>query len=138
MASNIGYLVKSINDKIKIHADADLKGHNLTLAQSRVLIYLMNRDGRATQKEIEDFLDVSHPTVVGLISRMEKNGFLTFWKDESDRRNKIVQLTDMAIRTGKDMDTVVGEMEQKMLQPLTEEQIGQLTSMLELIYKNLE
>lgn len=138
MESHIGYLIKSINDKIKVNADEDLKSHDLTLAQSRVLVYLFKRGGRATQKEIEDFLKVSHPTVVGLISRMKKSGFLTFWQDDKDRRNKIVQLTDKAFETGKDMDAVIGMMEQKMLRPLTDSQIEELTAMLEIVYRNLE
>ena len=138
MISNIGFLIKSINDQIKVHADADLKSHNLTLAQSRVLIYLMNHDGLATQKEIEDFLEVSHPTVVGLVSRMVKNGFLTTWLDEKDRRNKMVQLTDMAIETGKNMDAMIVGMENRMLFPLSDEQKKQLSEALELIYENLK
>lgn len=138
MNMHIGYLIKSINDKIKVHADADLKSHNLTLAQSRILIFLLNREGRATQKEIEDFLEVSHPTVVGLISRMEKNGFLTTSLDDQDRRNKIVQLTNMAYETGKNMDALIDGMEIEMLSPLSEEQKLDLAEALQLIYKNLK
>lgn len=139
MTSHIGYLIKSINDKVKIHADADLKSHNLTLAQSRVLVYLQDRaDGKATQKEIEVYLSVSHPTVVGLVSRMENNGFLTSWLDADDRRNKIVQLTQSAKAIGKNMDSVIRGMEEKMLLSLSENQVSQLTEMLEIIYKNLE
>ena len=139
MTSHIGYLIKSINDKIKVHADADLKSHHLTLAQSRILVYLQACDGKkATQKEIESYLSVSHPTVVGIVSRMEKNGFLTTMTDPKDRRNKIVRLTQEAEDTGRNMDCVISNMEKKMLSPLSEEQIAQLTDMLESIYKNLE
>ena len=53
---DIGYLIKNINDKLKVKADADLKHSNLTLAQSRVLTFLASQDGQATQKEIEIFL----------------------------------------------------------------------------------
>ena len=52
---DIGYLIKNINDKLKVKADADLKHSNLTLAQSRVLTFLASQDGQATQKEIEIF-----------------------------------------------------------------------------------
>lgn len=139
MTLHIGYLIKSINDKIKIHADADLKSHNLTLAQSRVLVYLKSREnGRATQKEIEDFLSVSHPTVVGLVSRMGKNGFLTSWIDADDHRNKIVELTPSAKKIGDNMDFVIKGMEDKMLSSLSKNQISELSEMLEIIYKNLE
>lgn len=61
----IGYLVKMIDDKMKVKADADLTHYDLTLSQCRVLTFLQSQEGQATQKEIEDFLEVSHPTVVG-------------------------------------------------------------------------
>lgn len=137
MVSHIGYLIKSINDKIKVKADADLKSHKLTLAQSRIIIFLASKKGQATQKDIENFLQVSHPTVVGLVSRMESRGFLSCHLDPDDRRNKIVMLTDSAKETGFNMDEVIQNLEKKMLSPLTDEQIVQLTNMLEIIYKNL-
>lgn len=72
----IGCLLKMITDKIKMRADADLAQQGLTLTQSRVLGYLDRSGGQATQKEIEGFLQVSHPTVAGIINRMEQNGFV--------------------------------------------------------------
>ena len=100
---DIGYLIKNINDKLKVKADADLKNSNLTLAQSRVLAFLDSRGGQATQKEIEVYLEVSHPTVVGIISRMEQNGHLRCRVDETDKRNKIVALTEQAKALGEEM-----------------------------------
>lgn len=138
MGSHIGYLIKSINDRVKVHADADLKSHGLTLAQSRVLIFLMNRGGESSQKELEDFLEVSHPTVVGIVSRMEKNGFLTCRFAPDDRRSKLIRLTEKAEKTGQNMDSVINGMENRMLAPLTEQQIAELSAMLESICKNLE
>ena len=68
----IGCLLKMITDKIKIQADANLAQHDLTLTQSRVLGYLARSGGTATQKEIEGFLQVSHPTVAGVIGAAEQ------------------------------------------------------------------
>lgn len=134
---HIGYLVKTINDTIKTKADKDLKSHNLTLAQSRVLIFLNSQNGIATQKEIEEFLEVSHPTVVGIVSRMEQNGHLTTWIDPANRRNKMVQLTDYARTVGKDMVAVIQAQEQLMLRGLTPKQSQELEQMLWMVYHNL-
>lgn len=134
---HIGYLVKTINDTIKTKADKDLKSHNLTLAQSRVLIFLNSQNGIATQKEIEEFLEVSHPTVVGIVSRMEQNGHLTTWIDPANRRNKMVQLTDYARTVGKDMEAVIQAQEQLMLRGLTPKQSQELEQMLWMVYHNL-
>ncbi len=135
---HLGYLLKSITDKIKVKADADMKRHNLTLAQSRVMAFLNGKGGQATQKEIEEYLDVSHPTVVGIVTRMERNGFLATWFDAADKRNKIVALTDHARTIGQDMDAVVAEQEKQMLRGLTPRQIEDLFDTLTVIYRNIE
>ena len=135
---DIGYLIKNINDKLKAKADADLKHYNLTLAQSRVLTFLHFNGGQATQKEIEVFLDVSHPTVVGIVSRMEQNGHVISWIDENDKRNKIVKLTETAEALSMDMEHDISENERKMLASLSAEDIEQLRELLLAVYKNLE
>lgn len=93
-----GVYFKLITDKLHAKADADLKAHGLTMTQSRVLRFLSDSGGEATQKEIEDFLSVSHPTVVGIVSRLEQNGFITFHPDSADKRNKVVVLTEKPFR----------------------------------------
>ncbi|MGN1230880.1 MAG: MarR family winged helix-turn-helix transcriptional regulator [Anaerotignum sp.] len=137
MGKDVGYLIKVIHEKIKVKADADLKRHNLTLTQSRVLIYLTERGGEATQKEIETFMEVSHPTVVGILSRMEQNGFLTTWMDSENKRNKIVRLTEKALSTGKEITSFIAQNEKEMLVSLTDEEIRALEKSLSVIYKNL-
>lgn len=134
---HVGYLMKGINDKLKVSADNNLKNHNLTLTQSQVLAFLNSRDSIATQKEIEDFLEVSHPTVVGIVSRMEQNGHVTTWMDPENRRNKMVQLTEQARMIGTDMDSMINAQEEIILKGLTPEQIAELKNMLLVIYKNL-
>ncbi len=136
-ARQIGYLMKIINDRIKVNADADLKEHNLTLTQSKVLAFLNSQGGQSTQKEIEDFLNVTHPTVVGVVARMELNGFLNSWLDPSDKRNKIVALTDSARSTGLEMEHKIEEFEKKMRSGLSEAQVSEFIATLEHIYRNL-
>ena len=134
---DIGYLIKNINDKLKVKADADLKSYNLTLTQSRVFAYLNSCGGQATQKEIEIFLEVSHPTVVGIVSRMEQKGYLTTWQSE-DKRNKNVKLTMQAEAIGNDMEQNIKANERMLLSPLSKSEQEQLREMLGRIYKNLE
>lgn len=135
---DIGYLIKNINDKLKVKADADLKRHNITLSQSRVFAFLNSKGGQATQKEIEIFLEVSHPTVVGIVSRMERNGYVISYIDENDRRNKIVKLTKQAEALRMDMERSMIANEQKILTSFSNEDIKRLREMLLRIYKNLE
>ena len=118
LKNDVGYLIKSINDKLRVRADAELKQYHLTMSQSRVLVYLRSRGGQATQKEIETFLDVAHPTIVGLVSRMEQNGYVTCWPCE-DGRNKYVKLTPQAEAIDKDMQVNMQASEEMLLAPLS-------------------
>lgn len=126
-----------ITDKIKIQADANLAQHNLTLTQSRVLGYLARNGGTATQKEIEGFLQVSHPTVAGVIGRMEQKGFVSCRPDPSDKRSKIVCQTERAAAIAQDMHATIQATEQQMLRSLTPEQIAALEDALRTIYADL-
>lgn len=134
----IGYLLKVITDKMKARADADFKRYGLTIAQSRILGFLHEHGGEATQKEIESFLQVSHPTAYDIVSRMERNGFLLTWLDPEDKRSKIVRMTEKAVSIGEEIDNTVNENDKKLLRSLTEEQINEFENTLMVIYKNLD
>lgn len=136
LKNDVGYLIKSINDKLKVRADTELKKYHLTMSQSRVLVYLRSRGGQATQKEIETFLDVAHPTVVGLVSRMEQNGYVTCWPCE-DGRNKYVKLTPQAEAIDKDMQENMHTSEEMLLAPLSPEDRERLRDLLLTVAEHL-
>lgn len=132
---HIGVLLKLITDRMKNNADADFRKYDLTFAQSRVLVYLNSRS-ETTQKELEDYLCVSHPTIVGIISRMERNGYVRCWFDPQDKRNKMIALTEKAITHGKEMERVTEQREHDLVSALSETQIANLKEALLLIYKS--
>lgn len=136
LKNDVGYLIKSINDKLKVKADAELKQYNLTMAQCRVLTYLSSQGGQTTQKEIEVFLNVSHPTVVGIVSRMEQNGYVTCWACE-DGRNKYVKLTPQAEAIDKDMQENMHTSEEMLLAPLSPEDRERLRDLLLTVAEHL-
>lgn len=136
LKNDVGYLIKSINDKLKVRADTELKKYHLTMSQSRVLVYLRSRGGQATQKEIETFLDVAHPTVVGLVSRMEQNGYVTCWPCE-DGRNKYVKLTAQAEAIDRDMQENMHANEERLLAPLSPEDRERLRDLLLTVAEHL-
>lgn len=126
MIDDIGYLIKMTADRIQRMGDADFGQYNLTFTQSRVLVFLARHKGRSTQKEIRDSLQVSNPTMIGIISRLKKNGFVETFRDENDRRKTIVCMTDRAAQVNEKL-----ERSQKMLTAsLTDEESRQLADIL--------
>ena len=136
MKNDVGYLIKRINDKLAVRADVELKQYHLTMSQGRVFLYLSSRGGQATQKEIETFLGVAHPTVVGLVSRMEQSGYVTCWPCE-DGRNKYVKLTPQAEVIDKDMQENMHANEEMLLAPLSPEDRERLRDLLLTVAEHL-
>ena len=134
----VGFLMKQIADKDKKSIDAALQSKNITLSQYRVLKFISDTGTSVTQKSIENYLKVSHPTVVGIVSRMEKNGYLRCYPDENDKRNKIVEMTEQAARLSHEMQREVACQENKLLRGLTKEEIENLYRMLHIMYNNVD
>ena len=98
MCDDIGHLIKIVGERLKYQADIRLKESGLTMSQFQTMFFIHTHGGAVTQKEIETHLQVSHPTVVGIISRMEKKGFLTVEVNPDDHRGRIVRTTEKSDR----------------------------------------
>ena len=129
-ADDLGYLIKQISDKMRANADAVFRKHGLTYSQVHVLSFVQACGGSATQKEIEIYLDVSHPTIVGLVSRLEKSGFVTSHVDENNRRNKIVCVTKKAQQTRESLEIERQKTERRLEQALGQQEREQLMRLL--------
>lgn len=134
---DLGYLIKQISDKMRTNADAAFRKHGLTFSQVHVLDFVLACGGSATQKEIEIYLGVSHPTIVGLVSRLEKAGFVTSHIDENNRRNKIVCVTEKARQTRESLKKGRLETEERLAQALGQSEREQLMHLLSRLYQIL-
>lgn len=139
MLSDVGYLLKVIQDNADRHANQMFKSVGLTSSQVRILKFLRGRTGeRITQKEIEKYLQVSHPTVVGIIQRLENKGFVRTEFDGADKRNKYVYLTrkeeELFVRMRNSQD----EMENLLTKGMSEEEIKHLKELLQKVYNNVK
>ena len=124
-------LIKAINAKMRTQADAEFKKYDLTFSQVQVLCFIKKQGGETTQREIESFLKVSHPTVVGLVTRLEKNEY------EKDKRNKRVILTDKAKAIDKRLVKGKAEADQRLTESLSEKELAELTWLLKLVDANM-
>lgn len=133
----IGFRIKQICEKMLANADASLRRHGLTFSQMQVLEFLHFQGGLATQKEIEKYLGVSHPAVVGLVTRLAQAGFLECFMDESNKRNKIVCLTELAKEVEADTEIDRKAFDQKITEGMSQEEIREFHRLLSKVYDNL-
>ena len=94
-----GALIKQINDIMEKNANNALRGEDLTISQSGVLMLLdQKEDKTATFKDLEKRFGVSQPTMAGILSRLEQKKLVEFLSDPDDKRIRRAKLT------GKGMD----------------------------------
>jgi MarR family transcriptional regulator for hemolysin len=109
----------------------------LTGAQWKIIVVLSIKEG-ITQKNIADMAFVEAPTLVPVIDKMEKEGYLTRQPDPKDRRNNLIFMT----KKSKDMvdpiiDTVL-EIRNMGLKKISKKDIGTAKKVLEQIMINTE
>lgn len=139
MKRDIGSVVKRINDCIEKKANQNLKDYGLTLTQVRVLFYLYERkDAITSQKNIEDAFAVAHPTVVGILKRLEEKGLIYCSIDHTDRRMKNVYLTELINNVYEDISDKKAKLEYQLVAGLSNSQIEQLRDTLATIYENIK
>ena len=134
---DLGLHIKSLTDKIKASVDALLKEHDLTFSQTMIIGFLSEQGGRATQKEIEEYLQVAHPTVVGIISRLEKNNYVDCFNDERDRRNKIVCTTEKALNIVDDLRDGRSKLEKRLTRGLSKAELAEFRRILDILIENI-
>ncbi len=138
MYSDVGYLLKVIQENADRHANQLFKPVDLTSSQVRVLKFLRGRKGeKTTQKDIENYLKVSHPTVVGIVQRLENKGFIWTEFNGQDKRNKYIYLTQKEEDLFVQMKNSHEKFENLLTAGMTSDQIEQLKELLQMIYDNV-
>lgn len=135
---DIGFLFKQINMQIKKAIDKNLMEYDLTTSQSRVLFFIHFRgEDKTSMKDIEEHMKVTHPTVIGIVKRLEEKGFVTTASDPEDRRVKLVTITQKTTKMIKKLDQGKRKMDEKLLKGFTEQETKELRRLLSLIEDNL-
>ena len=107
-----------------------LEAMDLTAAQGRIMGFLAHRKTSPCSRDIEDEFHLSHPTVSGLLSRLEQKGFIEFRPDPTDRRCKRIYI----LPKGKECDELMHQSilttEKRIVQGFTETEQAQFADFL--------
>ena len=135
---DVGVYIKKIAERLKTYADRKGYRHDVTFAQGKVLFFLhMQKGGEATMKSIENYLDVSHATVSGIISRLKEKGYVECERSRDDARAKTVRLTEKENASFAEMKKRRADMEEMLLKDFSEREQADLVLYLERIYCNV-
>ena len=136
---DLGYRFKKIHDCFKANGNKRAKKFELTKMQMDILHYLFkNGDKQVTQRELEVQFSIKHSTVIGILGRMEKNGFIKISVCENDRRQRRIELLEKAYDVRAECKLHHDYIENKFRKNFSEEEIQCLTTLLDKTYKILK
>lgn len=92
--------------------------------------YLAHREQPPCSRDIEEDFRMSHPTVSGLLTRLEKKGFIEFRPDDSDRRIKRIFILPKGQECLELMHDTIRAAEAQMVQDFTSEEREQFSDLL--------
>ena len=130
-------IIKQISDRIRMSSNEWHQKYGLTFSQVQVLHFLYACGGTATQKELETYLQVSHPAVVGLVARLSEAGFVTCRPDEADRRSKILCITQRARELEPQLRQDRATIEAQLSEGLTPQDKEELHRLLSIVAENV-
>lgn len=135
---DLGFLLKILNDKIGKMANTFMRHTGITFPQGKVLHFLHEqKNHEATQKQLEVFLNVSHPAVTGMIKRLEEKGFVKSEIQVNRRMQKTVRLTEKGISNHQDAKLNRASHERLLSGNLTTEERKTLIELLIKVYTSL-
>jgi DNA-binding MarR family transcriptional regulator len=127
---SVGYLLRRVYTIMHERMEAALAGHDFTLMQWIVLLYV--RDGIArTASDISREFRHDSGALTRVIDQLERRGLLLRHRSTSDRRVVELALTAKGNRTIEDLlPVVVGQMNEA-LAPFTRAEFEQMRSLME-------
>lgn len=115
-----------------------LRELDLTGSQSFVLGYLVqNQDRNLCPRDLEEAFALSHPTVSGILFRLEGKGFVCFQDDERDRRCKRIVVQPKAVTSHQQVLRTIESVEEQMVQGFTLDQRDVFSQLLTRAIENL-
>lgn len=122
--------------------DARLEEMDLTSAQLRVLGELRDLENAGTteinQRDLEKSLRVTHPTMTGLIRRLEAKGFVQTMPSPTDRRYKKILSTEKSQRLHQQMACQDELVFAELCRGLNQEDIDAFYHITDVMLSNLE
>ena len=110
---------------------------DLTAAQGHIMGYLAHQKEPPCPKDIEEAFHLSHPTVSGLLSRMEKKGFIELRTDDHDRRCKRIHILDKGRQCHALMHQTIENNEAQIVRSFTPEEKEQFAALLQRAIDNM-
>lgn len=105
--------------QIMSNALADM---DLTSTQGHMMGFIAHQNVPPCSRDLEEAFHMSHATVSGTLSRMERKGFLEFRPDEQDRRCKRIYILPKGWECNQRLKQTIDDVEAQIVRGFTPEE----------------
>lgn len=130
MLPRYGHYIRILHSATDQAMTAALASMELTAAQGHIMGFITHSPQPPCARDIEEAFHLSHPTVSGLLSRLEKKGFIEFRPDEQDRRCKRIYTLNKGYQCSELMHNTIRSAEERLVQDFTDEEKEQFSRLL--------
>lgn len=134
--NSVGSWLATTFQAIRRTLDAELDHQKITFRQWEVLAWLA-MCGDLTQGMLAERLGVEAPTLTGILTRMERDGWLERTSREDDKRCKSLHPTEKAEAIWAEASEVCRRVRARAVAGLSDEELAVLKSACERIRQNL-
>ena len=117
-----GHLIRILHWCTDQTMTAALEQMELTAAQGHIMGYLSRQETPPCPRDIEAAFHLSHPTVSGILSRLEQKGFIQLRTDPGDRRCKRIYIQPKGLECHQKMHQLILSNEARLVQDFTAEE----------------
>lgn len=128
---------RMLSSLIDQQISASLEDMELTCSQGHVIGYVTHQDTMPCPRDVEEVFGLSHPTVSGLLSRLERKGFLELIPDAHDRRCKRIRMLPKGIECVDRLHECIRATEENLVADFTPEEQEQFIRLLDRAIRNL-
>ena len=137
LEQSIGYWMTLATQAYHRALGAEVAPHGITYRQSLVLAWLAI-DGELSQSELAARMMVEPPTLVGILDRMERDGWITRNSCPTDRRKKMIRPSEAAEPAWQKITECGSRVRARATAGLTEEELQTVQRILLRVYHNIE
>lgn len=133
---SVGYWIFATAHELACAMNEELQAHGITHRQWEVLAWL-SYESDLSQSELAGRMGIEAPTLVGVLDRMERDGWIQRVPSETDRRKKLIRPTERVEPLWNQMVMCGLRVRAKATQGMTTEDLEQLRKTLKKMRKNL-
>jgi MarR family transcriptional regulator for hemolysin len=135
--SSVGFWICTASNAFQRAFNEELAPQSVTFRQAQVLGCLA-LEGTLSQTDLADRMRIEPPTLVGILDRMERDGWIRRDGDKQDRRRKLIQPTAAAKPAWSKVVAVAHRVREQATRGLSKQQLKELKKLLSMVQNNLQ